>query len=239
MAKENTVVFDEARAASYAQDWARLAPINDALHLLINILLSVLPAQAQVLCVGVGTGSELISMAQAFPEWRFTAVEPAAPMLAVCRRRLEELGLTERCTLHEGYLDTLPVSGQLGAEEFDAATCLVVSHFLTAKEERRALFAEIARRLQPGGYVVSTDIAYDMAGDDYASLREVWLRMLMFTGFTEEEGRGIVASFGSSVAVLPPAEVAELIAAGGFGRPVQFVQSLLIHGWYARRAAAE
>jgi len=44
-----------------------------------------------------GTGSELIYLAQNFPQWQFT-VEPAAPMLDVCRQRTEECGIASRCT---------------------------------------------------------------------------------------------------------------------------------------------
>jgi tRNA (cmo5U34)-methyltransferase len=122
--RESSVVFDKERAASYDERFAKLAPLRDALHLLIRTILSELPADARILCVGVGTGSELIYLAQSFPQWQFTAVEPAAPMLDICRRRAAECGITSRCTFHEGYLDSLPA-----ADAFDAATCLLVSHY--------------------------------------------------------------------------------------------------------------
>ena len=42
-------------------------------------------------------------------------------------------------------------------------------------------------------------------------------------------------TFGAQVAVLPPNDVAAIIAAGGFEAPLQCYQSVLIHGWLARR----
>ena len=123
--QEQPVFFGKEQAAGYDRQWAKLAPIRDALHLLLRIRLSELPDDAQVLCVGIGTGAELLYLAQAFPRWSFTLVEPAKPMLDVCRQKVEEGGITSRCTFHEGYLDSLPLS-----TPFNAATCLLVSQFI-------------------------------------------------------------------------------------------------------------
>ena len=95
-----------------------------------------------MLCVGAGTGAELSYLAERFPGWRFTAVEPSAPMLEVCRRRAEAQGIEGRCIFHEGYLESLPPS-----EPFDAATSLLVSQFILDPEERSGFFRAIAGRL--------------------------------------------------------------------------------------------
>ena len=39
-----------------------------ALHLLIRLVLRELPTRARVLCVGVGTGVEIVALSDAFPE---------------------------------------------------------------------------------------------------------------------------------------------------------------------------
>ena len=96
MSQESPVAFDQAHAAAYDQRFAKLAPMRDALHLLISAVLADLPADARILCVGAGTGHELIYLALKFPQWRFAVVEPSAPMLEVCRRKAEECGITPR-----------------------------------------------------------------------------------------------------------------------------------------------
>lgn len=226
------IVFDQERASSYDSRRAKSALLFDALHLLIRLVLSDIPADARVLCVGVGTGSELIDLANACPEWRFTAVEPAKPMLDICRRRAEESGISSRCVYHEGYLASLPAS-----DPFDAATCLLVSHSFIHKEERCAFFREIALRLRPGGYLVSSDLASDMSTAAYRSLLEVWIRMMQYSGIPVEEIERFCAAYGREAAVLPPHEVASIIAASGFDAPVLFSQTLLIHAWYAQRTS--
>lgn len=229
---EPTFFFDEERAASYDDRWAKLAPMRDALHLLMRLVLSDLPDDARILCVGVGTGSELIALAQAFPMWQFAAVEPAAPMLNICRQRTEEQGIASRCTFHEGYLDSLPAT-----EPFQAATCLLVSQFLMQKEARRELFWEISQRLRPQGVLISADISAAMSTPAFERLSAVWLQMHRFTGASEDNVENIVSAFGRDVAVLPPQEVESIIASSGFDSPVLFFQSLLIRAWFSKRIA--
>jgi tRNA (cmo5U34)-methyltransferase len=166
---KTSVVFDRERASAYDKDAAKFAPLADALYFLIRLILADLPSDARILCVGVGTGTELINLAQAFPKWHFTAVEPAAPMLDICRQRAEECGITSRCTFHEGYLDSLPA-----ADLFDAATCLVVSHFIMQREDRRNFFSQIAARLRPNGYSISSDLSADTSTATYQRFLELW-----------------------------------------------------------------
>lgn len=232
MEQESTVVFDQERASSYDDRFAKLAPMRDALHFLIRMVLAELPNNAQVLCIGAGTGSELIYLAQHFPQWQFTAVEPAAAMLNICRQKAEACGIASRCTFHEGYLDSLPV-----ADAFDAATSLLVSHFMMQPEERRNFFRQISARLRPGGYLVSADLASDMLTPTYKSLVEVWRRTFQSAEIPAEEVKTLIASLGRTAAVISPQDVESIIASSGFDTPVLFCQTLLIHAWYAKRTS--
>ncbi len=224
------IMFNQQMAASYDKGNAMFAPIRDALNFLIRTILAELPNDAQILCVGVGTGSEVIDLAQAFPQWRFTLVEPAVPMLDICRQRVEDIGITSRCIFHEGYLDSLP-----GSDIFDAATCLFVSHFIMQPDERRNFFNQIAVRLRSQGYLINGDIAYDLSASTYPDILEIWLQMMKSAGVPEENIDKMRHVYGRDVAVLPLLEVASIIAAGGFDLPVLFFQGLLMHAWYARR----
>ena len=227
--KKITAIFDQ-QAATYDQKWSELAPINGALHLLTGSVLARLPVQAKVLCVGAGTGAEIIYLARRFPEWRFTAVEPSVAMLEVCRRRAEEVGISARCAFHAGYLESLPRDGL-----FDAATAFLVSQFILDRGARSEFFRGIADRLAPGGLLVSSDLAGDLGSADGQSLMEVWFRVMKGGGCSSEEMARMREAYGRDVAVLPPGEVREIIMGGGFEAPVQFFQAGMIHGWFAKR----
>ena len=230
--QETPVAFDEQHAAAYDERIAPIAAIRDALHLQLRAILSVLPAQARILCVGAGTGAELAALATHFPQWQFTAVEPSAPMLAVCRRRATEGGFAERCAFHCGYLDSLPAG-----EPFHAATSLLVSQFITDPAARRDYFRQIATRLHPSGWLISADLSGEQAAADHARLEEVWFRLMKFTGQTEEQRTGTIAAWRKSVAFLPLPELEALIASAGFERPTLFHQALLIRAWFTQRIA--
>jgi len=225
-----SAIFSKDLAASYDEKFAKLAPMKDALHLSIHILLSDLPDNANILCVGVGTGTELLYLAEVFPLWRFTVVEPAAAMLDICRKRAEVNGITSRCSFHHGYLDTLPCD-----ERFDAATCLLVSQFILNKTERSGLFAAIAERLCSGGYLILADLSGDNSSIEFKYLFEVWLKMLAYSGMPEEQLQGYQDNFGKDIAVLPQLEIADMIAESGFEQPTLFLQTLLIHAWCSQR----
>ena len=229
---EPSIVFDQERASSYDEKFAKLAPMKDALHLLMRLVFSELPADSRVLCVGVGTGAELIYLAQAFPQWQFTAVEPATAMLDICRQRADECGIASRCSFHEAYLDSLPAS-----VPFDAATCILVSQFIMHLEDRQRFFRKLTEHLRPGGYLVNADLASDISGSTYNSLFEIWLRGWKYTGIPAEEVENLRASLGRDVAVLPPQEIESIITSSGFETPVLFFQTLLIHAWYAKLAS--
>lgn len=224
------VVFDEKRASTYDERADTLAPMRDALYLCMRLILSELPSDARVLCVGVGTGSELLFLAQAFPGWQFTLVEPAPAMLNLCRQKAEGTGIAHRCTFHEGYLDTLPNS-----DGFHGATCLLVSHFFLQADERSRFFGQIAARLLPGGLLVSSDLASDRQPAEYQSLRHVWRRMLEYGGYSPEDVEKFLAAHGTQVAVLPTRDVETILRDGGFESPVLFLQTLFIHAWFAKR----
>jgi tRNA (cmo5U34)-methyltransferase len=226
----NSVVeshFGTAQAPAYDERAAKFASIRDALNFLVRLILADLPSEARILCVGAGTGAELLDLAHAFPGWRFTAVEPSPAMLEICRNKADEAGIAARCEFHAGYLDSLPQ-----AEPFDAATSILVSQFLTDPARRRDFFHQIARTLLPGGYLISADLASSLQPSAFESLFEIWLRG---HGQTPAMTNASQMGWGKEVAVSGPQEVESMIAGAGFEWPTLFYQALFIHAWYAQK----
>ena len=225
---EIKAIFDQ-QAASYDERWARTAPIRSALHFLLEAVFAGLPATARILCIGAGTGEEMVHLAQRFPQWTFAVVEPSGAMLDVCRSKASREGFAARCQFHEGYLESLT-----DQEAFNAATCFLVSQFILDQQARVTFFRSIASKLKSGGILVSSDLASDTDTDEYTALLKIWMDMMLSAGIPSSGVEQMRAAYARDVAVLPPAQIASIIQSAGFDKPVAFYQAGLIHGWFSR-----
>jgi tRNA (cmo5U34)-methyltransferase len=221
--------FNHATAAGYDDRAQRISSMMDNLHFLIGLILQDLPADARILCVGAGTGTEIIRLAQRFPGWRFTGVDPSAAMLDICRKRLQENDLASRCELIQGYVVDAPA-----AASFDGALCLLVAHFLRG-DDRQALFDGISHRLQPGGCLINAEISFDLDSPQFDPMLAQWKAIHRHAGATEESLAGLSHQLREIIAVVPPETTETLLRNSGLTLPVQFFQSLLVRAWYSRK----
>jgi tRNA (cmo5U34)-methyltransferase len=234
MQKDELKALFDQQAAGYDKQWARMAPIRDCLHYLLESIFAGLPADARILSVGSGTGVELAHLARTFPRWTFTAVDPSGAMLEVCRQRAEAESFLSRCTFHEGYVDSLP-EGDL----HDGATCFLVSQFILPQDARTEFLRSIAHRLRPGGVLASSDLASDIRSPAYDVLLRAWLAMMAQAEIQPEAVERMRAAYAKDVAILPPPLIASVIESAGFEPPVQFFQAGLIHAWRSRLASSK
>ena len=172
---EIKAIFDQ-QASTYDERWEKTRPIRDALHFLLEAVLAGLPAEARILCIGVGTGEEIAHSQAASRSGPSSRWSPRA-MLEACRDKAEKGGFASRCSFHEGYLESLPVQ-----PPFDGATCFLVSQFILDPEARTDFFAGIAARLRPGGILASSDLASEVGSSSYEALLVAWLEMMRAAG---------------------------------------------------------
>lgn len=221
--------FSKEMAEAYDARNSKLAPLADAMHFLIRLVLRRLPARSRILCVGVGTGAEMFSLAEAFPEWTFLGLDPSGEMLEVCGERLKKSGLQERCELVQGYVQDLPTG-----ESFDAAVGVLVSHFVK-RDERLAFYGNMASRLRGGGYLVDTEISFDLDSPEFPSALKDWEQVQTLMGATATSLASLPTVLRDVLAVLPPAEIESLLRQSGIAGPVRFFQAFMISGWYGQK----
>lgn len=218
--------FDAAHAEAYDRNLERILPIKDTLHLLLRWHLAGLPDHARVLVVGAGTGAEARFLAPLYPGWRFTLVDPSEAMLEVARRHATAEGFADRCTFHPGLVSSVEDG------RFDAASSVLVSHFLTSAADRQAYYAEIAARLAPGGLLFEAALCADTDHPTFGALMDLWLAV---AGMPDDRRASFRAAFGKGLAAHGPAEVEGMLAGAGFTAPAQCFQAAIVRGWIARR----
>jgi tRNA (cmo5U34)-methyltransferase len=231
MSDKASEFFNQKVAEAYDERFSKISAVRDNLSLLIRLVLEDLPADARILCVGVGTGIEVVELANAYPQWRFTGVEPSASMLDVCRSKLAKAGLMDRCELVHGYVADLPPAGA-----FDAVLCLLVTQFETDAALRQKMFDDMAAQLRAGGYLINAEISGDMSSAKFRDIFEKWKAMHRYAGATAPDADNMINTLKEHVAVVPPTVIERHLHNSGLSEPVQFYQSLLIHAWYSRKA---
>lgn len=221
--------FNHDMAKSYDEKNIKLAAISENMHFLIRLILTDAPSRARVLCIGVGTGAEILSLAKARPDWSFVGVDPSADMLEVCRARLEREGMLDRCELIQGYVDDAPQSAA-----FDVVLSVLVAHFV-GREDRAAFYRHIHDRLRSGGWFVSTEICFDLNAAEFPPMLKNWEQVQALMGATPQSLQILPDTLRDVLSVLTPEQTEVLWRQSGFDLPVQFFQAFMIRGWYAQK----
>lgn len=223
--------FPPSAALVYDERNRPLAPIGDNMHFLIRLVLRNHNVRSHVLCVGVGTGAEILSLAQAFPEWTFVGIDPSAGMLDVCRERLKAAGVIDRCELIRGYVSDVPEG-----ESFDAVLSILVGHFVK-KDDRAQFYGSMYDRLRPGGYLINTEISFDLDSKEFPSMLKNWEGVQSLMGATPESLANLPQQLRTMLSVISPAETEDLLRQCGFALPVRFFQAFMICGWHGKKDA--
>jgi tRNA (cmo5U34)-methyltransferase len=139
---------DPAHSAGYLERADRLPHRREGEDVLVADLERCLPGR--VLDLGCGDGRLAWLVLEAHPESTAVCVDMSPAMLDAARARF---GDDPRVTFVEARLDdALPVEGP-----FDAIVSSLAIHHVT-HERKRALYAEAASLLAPGGVVANLDI---------------------------------------------------------------------------------
>jgi ubiquinone/menaquinone biosynthesis C-methylase UbiE len=103
-----------------------------------------LPATAQILDAGCGTGEMTLRLAQMFPAAKLLGVDILAGHLELARRRADQLGLADRVRFEERSVYQLG----LADASFDLVLCRHVLHSIPHIDQ---VLAELKRVLRPAG----------------------------------------------------------------------------------------
>jgi len=225
-------LFAAERAQAY--DWRirQAIPGYEALHVLsCTIVAEATGGHGRVLVAGAGTGAECVALAQACPTLTIVGVDPSTEMLAVAERKVAEHDLVARVRLIPGTIGGLPAF-----EKYDAATLLLVLHFLADDGAKARVLADVAARLKPGGALVLADLFGPDWSDSWQShLRTCWGHLQRAAGIAEADIAKGFAHVDRDIHPVEESRLTELLAEAGFEPPRPFFRALCFGGWLARK----
>lgn len=228
--KVNIDSHDDIPAEEYENLSRKFIPGYDGLYSLAQILLAEsVPANANVLIVGAGGGKEVVTFGKAMPNATFTGVDPSKTTLGAARELVEKANLQGRVQLHHGTID------ELDETRFDAATALLVMHFLPDDGAKLNFLKAIHERLKPGARFILADGCYDKNPAEFEWLLDVFVKHAQLKGAPPEAIAGTIKTISESVHSVPAERELELLREAKFGEVESFFQGWWIRAWVAAR----
>lgn len=214
---------------AHYRDWQRVVPGLDGLYNGMRAILEAeLASGAGVLIVGAGGGREIEQLGASRHDFRLTGVDPSPEMLALAAQH----GGSDRVTLVPGLVDDLPAD-----RLFDAATSLLVMHFLAGLDAKRAFLRAIRARLKPGAPYLHADVSLESEAH-FARLAPAFGSHAELMGFDADFARGATGMLAQMTDGRAISEAATLALFGECGfRPISpFFRGLWYAGWWAEAA---
>lgn len=221
--------FDMEMAREYDKGIRRALPTYDALFRMVQSFLRAnVKDSANLLVVGAGGGNEIVTFGIANPTWTFAGVDPSEAMLEVALQKAKKEGIEERVSIHVGKIEQIKFD-----EKFDAATCLLVLHFVETIEEKRSLLKTVKELLQPGAPFVLVTMFGDQSIPEFDERMNLWKSIwLDLTDLSQEDVNGMEESV-RELSFVSAKQIEELLEEAGFERVTQFFSTTLFGGWIA------
>ncbi|WP_405106202.1 methyltransferase [Paenibacillus sp. FSL K6-1217] len=226
--------WQQADGDQYVQNISRKIPGYQLQYDLMDTLLTARldkREKPRLLVVGAGGGQEILKLGLSHPNWSFSGLDTSQSMLRAAEQRLTAAGLMDRVQLHHTEITAWSSNTQ-----YDAATCMLVLHFVPERESKLALLRSIAARLRPGAPLCLSAICGEPGSPEWELQMAGWRLHMLGNGIAEEQWQTFEQSFGVTSHPLPAEEMEELLEEAGFTAVSRFFGAYLIDGWVAVKA---
>lgn len=194
-----------------------------------HLLREKLGTEARILVAGAGTGKEIIDCLQNNPRWSFTGFDPAESMLSLARKKVATASLENSITLVRGLIN------DVAEKDFDAATSILVMHFLPDDGTKSNFLKDIADKLKPGAPIVLVDLEGDIGSDEFNTLNAAWKNHQLFRRGDNDMVREEFVIREKEVHFIPQNRIESLLEEAGFIKVHKFFKAYLFGGYVAEK----
>jgi len=229
---KQTIDFDQ-NAPIAGSEYDNMAPLvlpgYEAMHqMALACLQANLPPEANILVVGAGTGMELIKFAKGNSKWQILGVDPSEKMLAIAQEKIQQHDLSEQVKLFQGYTDDLPETSI-----YDAATSILVMHFIADDGGKLAFLQSIAQRMKSSSTFILVDVFGEKGTDDFQQIVSLIKKFWQQRGIPEAKQIELLETMDQGVYQISETRVLELLEQAGFSKMIRFYTGLWVGGWVA------
>lgn len=215
--------FENERATDYDQFVERWIPnYHFFLDSLPDLLRETYPKK--LLVVGCGTGNEILRFVRSPERWKITGIDPSPEMILQAHEKLKNY---DNVKLIEGLITDLSAD-----QKYNAATLLLVLHFIEDNGNKLQILKSIANRLISKAKLVILDIT-----GDKKHIRDNLqvLKRLLPQGLDEEEINQRLNRIENKFFTVSEERLSELLQEAGFEKPLRFFQSSIYMGWLTQK----
>lgn len=225
---EKQIDFNGEWSREYDDTAHKIIPAYHSIYQLTQHLLrDKLNKEARILVAGAGTGKELIDCSQNNPHWSLTGFDPAEPMLSIARKKVMAASLNNKISLVLGLID------DVAEKDFDAATSILVMHFLPDDGTKLNFLKGIADKLKPGALIVLVDLEGEIGSDEYNTLNAAWKNQQLFIRGYNNKVREEFLTREKEVHFIPQKRIESLLKEVGFTKVHKFFKAYLFGGYVA------
>lgn len=215
----------------YHEQAAHFIPGYKSIYEIAGCYLNLnIPSKADILIIGAGAGMEIKTFAKFSQNWQMTGVDPSSRMLDIAKFWVQKNHLENRVKLIEGLISDLSEN-----DSFDAATCILVMHFLKDEAEKLEFLRNIYRKLKPGGIFILTDFTMPSNPQDFQLFKLLYQKHAEFHGEPDAKIQELLTLKETSVFPISSTKETGLIVKAGFSNPVMFFSSLYFQAWFAKK----
>ncbi|MDH2926028.1 class I SAM-dependent methyltransferase [Lonepinella koalarum] len=216
-------IFSNERASNYDNFVDNWIP---GYHYFLDFLPKILDQNSpkSILVAGCGTGNEIVKLADYRDDWQITGFDPSPEMISQAQHKLSDYPniVLKNCTIND-----------LQKEQcFQAATLLLVLHFIPDDGQKLSLLKDIADRLESGSSFILLDITGD--GEQLDKSLKI-LKDLLANSIGEDEKLARIERIKRDFHLVPENRFVELCTQAGFYSPIRFFQSTVYVGWHCIR----
>lgn len=223
------LVYNSEMALAYEKTSRVSIPSYDALFAMVQSYYRahVGVEAASLLVIGAGGGNELSAWGPSNPEWTFTGVDISEQMLKSAKFKTAQLGMESRVKLILGTIDDLPQTDS----KFDAASCILVLHFIDDVHEKLKLLRSIKNNMKSRAPFVLVSAFGDRNEAELHDRLNVWKSFWLDGGKELSKVNEMINTALMKLSIIPETQITQLLAESGFTNITRFYTTGLFGGW--------